>query len=155
MTQYAADQSAFLHKELVNIFCGDLLGKGIGRCVYAHALDDTLVIKMEGAHQSFQNIAEWQTWQAVKETEHAKWFAPCVAISPCGGVLVQRRTTPAHTHPESIPNYLTDTKCANYGILIPRDGEAGGQFVCHDYGVHLMLENGMTKRMRKANWWNL
>lgn len=26
---------------------------------------------------------------------------------------------------------------------------------CHDYGTHLMFEHGMTKRMVKADWWDL
>lgn len=150
--------SSFLKEELYDLLCGRKLGEGAARAVFEHALDPTLVIKFE-AGGSFQNVIEWETWQSVQHVpDIAKWFAPCIAISPNGAVLVQRRTTPAAFHPERVPAFFTDLKCANFGILIPNHLDTcqrTGQFVCHDYGTHLMLENGMTKRMRKADWWNL
>jgi hypothetical protein len=45
-----------------------------------------------------------------------------------------------------MPAFFTDLKRENFGLLL-------GRLVCHDYGVNLLMENGMTKRMRKANWW--
>lgn len=145
----------FIKRELWDVICGELLGMGSSRCVYAHLLDPHLVVKAESPGGSFQNVAEWQVWKAVEHTEFAKWFAPCVAISPCGSILIQRRTTRAQAYPDKIPNFLTDTKLDNYGILTPRAGEKHSQFVVHDYGVNLLSEYGLTKRMRKANWWNL
>jgi hypothetical protein len=150
----AGDLSTFAHKELVQTMCGKLLGAGAARQVYENLLDPNMVFKFETEHGSFQNIIEWETWDRVKATAHAKWFAPCIAISPCGGLLVQRRTTPAAFHPEQIPAFFTDLKCTNFGVLFNADNTPG-HFVCHDYGVHLMLEKGMTKRMQKAAWWNL
>lgn len=150
-----SDPTDFMKRELWSLIVGEQLGAGAARTVYAHALDPRLVVKVEDGRGSFQNVIEWQTWEDVKETDFAKWFAPCVAISPCGGILVQRRTTPAQTHPEKIPAFFTDTKLANFGMLIPLHGKKGGQFVAHDYGVSLLNQYGLTKRMRKANWWNL
>jgi hypothetical protein len=28
-----------------------------------------------------------------------------------------------------------------------------GHIVCHDYGTNRLTTTGMTKRMRKVNWW--
>jgi hypothetical protein len=146
--------SDFAKHELWRLVCGDVLGQGVARTVYEHRLDPCLVVKVEEGVESFQNVAEWQAWQEVQHTEFARWFAPCVAISPCGGVLVQRRTTRAAVHPERIPNFLSDTKLGNFGILRPRDGEEAGRFVCHDYGLTRLMTVGLTRRMVKANWWN-
>lgn len=145
-----------LHRvELWELICGKELGRGASRVVYEHRLDPYLVIKAEmDTGEAFQNVTEWQAWQAVRYTEHARWLAPCEAISKCGKILLQRRTTPAANHPERIPAFLTDTKLANYGILTPRPGENPAQFVCHDYGLHMLLERGMTKRTVRAGWWN-
>ena len=152
------DVTDFLAQELVGTLCGKLLGKGAARTVYEHRFDPTLVIKFERNAFSFQNVIEWQTWERVKNSDLAKWFAPCVAISPNGCVLVQRRTTTPANYPTHIPAFFTDLKLPNFGVLLFKDAaeaEREAQFVCHDYGLHLMLEKGMTKRMAKADWWNL
>lgn len=138
----------FIHVDMMRLICGEYLGSGIGRQVYVCAINPKLVIKFESTSHSFQNVKEWEVWQAVSEVEHVKrWFAPCEMISPCGAVLIQRRTTECYNFPERMPAFLCDFKSENYGIL-------DGRLVCHDYGMHLMLENGMTKRMRKADWWS-
>lgn len=154
------EASNFLNHELFNLVCGDVLGSGVARTVYEHRFDPTVVLKFEGTRGSFQNVLEWETWQSVKHSNLAHWFAPCIAISPNGAVLVQRRTTPPRNYPDLIPAFFTDTKLTNFGMLVPEDADGdfrgeGGQFVCHDYGLHLLLEKGLTKRMRKADWWNL
>jgi len=126
---------------------GDLLGRGISRHVFTYRLDDRLVIKFEN-EDSFQNTYEWQVWNHVKMTALSKWFAPVERISPCGRILIQRRTKPLENDrklPSQIPAFFTDTKIENWGLL-------NGKPVCHDYGYHLMLEKGMNKRMRKAEW---
>lgn len=156
MTELAI--SEFLKNELFGAVCGKLLGSGSARQVYEHKFDPTVVIKFELNAGSFQNIIEWETWQRiVKIEELAKWFAPCVMISPNGAVLVQRRTRPASQYPDKVPAFFTDLKLQNFGVIASpeADDNTQGQFVCHDYGLHLMLEKGMTKRMRKADWWTL
>lgn len=130
------------------MLCGDRIAAGSSRAVYQCAYDDGLVVKIENGAQSFQNIAEWQVWQDAQFMPHAlDWLAPCVSISPCGLVLIQKKTEPAKRFPEKLPVWLTDTKRANYGMI-------GRRFVCHDYGTHLMCNSGLSKRLRKVEWWD-
>lgn len=125
----------------------ELLGHGVARHVYPYGLDSRMVIKFE-QEESFQNVAEWNVWNHVKHTPLSNWFAPVEFISPCGRILIQRRTSVFETDkklPDRIPAFFTDTKIENWGLL-------KGKAVCHDYGYHLMLEKGMTSRMKKAEW---
>lgn len=127
---------------------GDFLGNGVSRHVYTFGVDKSLVIKME-EEDNFQNILEWNVWNHVKGTDLAKWFAPVEYISPCGKVLLQKKTKPFRSDnqlPDRIPSFFTDTKLDNWGLL-------GRQAVCHDYGYHLLLERGMKARTKKACWW--
>src|SRR5438094_2070919 len=149
------EPSEAMRKELWGLICGDELGRGAARVVLEHCLDPHVVVKVEPNACSFQNVMEWQAWEAVRNTDLAKWFAPCVAISPNGSILVQRRTTRAAVHPEKVPAFFTDLKLDNFGVLTPKPGEPASQFVCHDYGLNMLLERGMTRRMVKAMWWNL
>jgi hypothetical protein len=139
-------------RELWNLICGSVLGQGSARTVYEHCLDSGLVLKVESGAGSFQNVLEWETWEQVRDTEHARWFAPCVAISPCGGVLVQRRTVQPKAYPDLVPNFFTDLKLTNFGTLLPYKDEEE-RFVCHDYGFTRLMGLGLTKRMAKPNWW--
>ena len=127
---------------------GRLIGSGISRHVYPYGLDPKrLIIKFE-QEENHQNVMEWQIWQSVQYTDLAKWFAPVKAISPCGRILIQHRTKPYSTAaklPNQIPAFFSDVKMDNWGML-------KGEPVCHDYGYNLMLEKGMTKRMKNAYW---
>lgn len=133
-------------RDFLSVFTGRPLGTGVARTVYECPLRPDLVVKVETEGQSFQNVREWETWQ---DWEHCKdvnrWLAPCVAISPCGTVLVQMRTTPIPPgrFPDKMPSFLTDMKRDNYGLL-------KGRVVCHDYG--LTVPN-LETRLRKARWW--
>ncbi|WP_323016382.1 hypothetical protein [Castellaniella sp.] len=135
-------------REALGLLQGTQISYGSARTVYACKLFSDCVIKVEDGAGSFQNVMEWETWQRVKDTKFAKWFAPCEFISPAGGILVMKRTMPIDEkrYPQSVPAFFTDLKYANYGML-------DGQFVCHDYGVSLLMENGMSERMRKPEWW--
>lgn len=127
-------------------FCGERLGGGSARVVYACAIDPSLVVKIETASQSFQNAVEWDIWHYWNDCEDvATWLAPCVSISPCGMVLLQKRTTPAAPDelPRKLPRFLTDTKCANYGRF-------EGRIVCHDYGK---VVTNLSTAKRKVEWW--
>ncbi len=137
-----------VHREAFWMLVGERIGYGMSRAVYECKLRPDCVVKVEDAQQRFQNIMEWETWQRVKGTEFEKWFAPCEWISPAGVVLVMKFTNPLRKqeYPEKMPAFLTDFKRSNYGMY-------NGRVVCHDYGTHLMLENGMTKRMQKVDWW--
>jgi len=130
--------------------CSELLGTGQYRDVYVFAPDPKWVLKFETGAQSFSNIREWDLWNDAQHmsSEIRDWLAPCKSISPCGTVLMQRRTKPATNYPDKVPVWMTDTKRSNFGML-------GKRFVAHDYGNHLVCNQGLTKRLRKAEWWDV
>lgn len=122
--------SDFSYREFTGIYLGKPIGSGAYRRVYEHCLDDSLVIKVEEEPGDFANVIEHMLW---KEIEHfkvlARWFAPVIAISPSGSVLLQKRTLPIQKKhlPKRIPNFLFDVKHDNWGMI-------DGHPVCHDYG---------------------
>jgi hypothetical protein len=138
-----------VHEDCFNMMCGELVGSGSRRKVFDFNFMSNHVVKVEQDPHSFQNIHEWEVWRSVSETDYAKWFAPCKYISPNGQILIMERTLPLDNqkYPKLIPAFFTDTKYGNFGLL-------KGKFVCHDYGIHLFHEQGMSKRMRKAYWWD-
>lgn len=139
-----------LHEEFLNCLCGKMLGDGMGRKVFELPITNgKWCVKFEDdANRVFQNVEEWSVWQSVKDTAFAKWFAPCYWISPNGKVLVMRQTQMMRSeeYPDKIPNFFTDLKFSNFGLL-------DGNFVAHDYGVHLINQKGLTSRMITAHWW--
>ncbi len=141
--------SAFIHKEAFWLLCGAQIGRGMSRVVYQSKLNPGHVIKTEEDAGRFQNVIEWETWQRVKGTPVERWFAPCVEISQCGAILIMEKTErPAERQfLDRMPAFLCDFKRTNYGLY-------KGRLVCHDYGPALLFEHGMTKRMRKAHWWD-
>lgn len=138
-----------MERDFFKLFCGDLISEGSARIVYAHATDPNVVIKIECRSQSFQNVIEWETWNRVRNTQYAKWFAPCINISPCGIVLLQTRTQAKELrhYPDKVPAFFTDLKYMNYGFI-------GKQFVCHDYGYNLLMEKGMRKTLMGVDWYD-
>lgn len=134
--------------DLAQLICGRRLGSGIGRTVYRMATEPDKVIKIEEGGCSFQNVIEWQTWEALRYTKHARWLAPVEHISPCGIVLIMAATEPLPKarYPERMPTWLSDFKVDNYGLY-------KGRVVCHDYGTNLLLNHGaFGGRMRKVDW---
>lgn len=135
--------------DFLQLFAGDFLGGGIGRGVFACTVDETLVIKIETPSRSFQNVVEWEAWQEIKHLRPSirKWFAPCVAISPCGIVMLQKRTTPLNEEelPKRVPAFLTDTKLSNFGLY-------EGRIVAHDYGLSNLISSGLSPKMKIAEW---
>jgi hypothetical protein len=135
-----------INMDLLRLVCGPALGSGIARTVYECRLNPDVVLKFETAGQSFQNALEWECWRTWQYDKAVRrWLAPCVQISPCGTVLVQRRTTlvPDDRYPTKIPRFITDTKRANFGLL-------DGRFVCHDYAMTI---HNLSTAMKKATWW--
>lgn len=141
--------SAFIHKEAFWLLCDKLLGEGMSRKVYSSKMLPGCVVKCEEGSGQFQNIIEWETWQRVRGTDIEKWFAPCERISPCGSVLLMAKTErpTARNFLDKMPAFLSDFKRTNYGLY-------KGRLVCHDYGTALLFEHGMTKRMKKVDWWD-
>lgn len=135
--------------DFIRSICGKKLGTGMSRQVYVFDLDDDLVIKME-VNACFQNVLEWETWRALKDTPHAKWLAPCKWISRSGNALIMARTKPISLSeaPKQLPEWIADHKLENFGWL-------GKQVVCHDYGSTggALLNHGAFRgRMRKIKW---
>ena len=125
---------------------GERLGFGCYRIVYDYKPDPSCVIKVEADAGDFCNALEWDIWKRVEHTDLAKWFAPCVSISPNGVYMVQKKTKPwSKKLPEKLPNFFTDTKPSNFG-------EYKGKLAFHDYATNLLMEKGMTKRMKKIDW---
>lgn len=138
-------------KELAKLIAGDLLGYGMSRKTYEYELDESLVIKIETSGGKFQNVLEWEFWKDIKESKYAKWFAPCVEISPSGLFLIQKRTTPIpkEDYPKMIPSFFSDTKYSNFGVIIEKGKK---RFVCHDYG-NLCTNTKFNDKMVKAHFW--
>lgn len=146
-------------RESLDLLCGRLLGQGIGRAVYELRFDPTRVIKIESAGGSFQNVTEWQTWQNLAHTDYAKFLAPCDDISSSGIALIQKRVRPLPSKADEqaagvrsllarcrVPDFLTDFKRENYGIL-------DGRIVCCDYGSNLLLNHGaFACKLGKPEW---
>lgn len=137
-------------RDLAHLFVGSWLGGGMTRQVYTVEHDPTLVIKFENEGDHFQNIMEWRIWQEIKDfPAYAKWLAPCVAISPNGIWLLQKRavTVPKDKYPKKLPDFLGDTKLLNFGRI-------GKRFVACDYGTPSIGRFFWKSRhMVKAKWW--
>ena len=138
------------YEDLKELLLGELLGEGIYRKVGVFTPDKTLVIKC-AVSEPQKNILEYEMWDTVEDTAYAKWFAPCVDISPCGMFLLQKRVEhrPRAEYPDKVPAFFTDMKYKNYGWI-------GKQLVCCDYSGLLMLiqrNGGLNSRMKKADWW--
>lgn len=146
-----------ISRDFFHTFCGDFLGEGVARNVFLHAFDPTLVIKIETACRSFQNVHEWDVWHDVSTCRGSRdrlkqWFAPCVWISPSGQVLVQKRALEVSKAElerklPKVPRMLSDLKVDNWGRL-------GNRIVCRDYGSCLALNHGMSAVLLKAQWWD-
>jgi hypothetical protein len=137
-----------------NLLCGAALGRGMSRDVFECALLPDCVVKVETGAQRFQNIMEWETWQIVRHTKAARWFAECRWISPNGRVLIQERTRPPapNEYLDKVPVWFTDLKRTNWGMA-KTNRDSKQFFVCHDYGTCLAIQEGTTTtRMKKAQW---
>jgi hypothetical protein len=138
------------YEDLKEFIMGDALGLGCYRKVGVFKPDPTLVIKCS-LECPQENFFEMELWKFVQSTKIlAKWFAPCIDVSPCGMFLLQKRveTKPKQDYPKMIPAFFTDTKYSNYGWL-------DGKFVCCDYAgfSNLLLHGNWNTKMKKANWW--
>lgn len=137
--------------EAFGLLCGDLLGEGCSRKVYACTLLPDCVVKVEETVGSFENAAEWLTWRNVAGAPAERWFAPCRWISESGSILVMQRTHPARLRdlPDRVPPWACiDLKPENWGLI-------GDRAVCHDYGSlssRVLATGTSTRRMMKAKW---
>jgi len=137
------------YEDLKELLFGEALGAGIHRKVGVYKLDPTLVIKCAVETPNI-NVLEDEVWQTVKRTSIAKWFAPCIDISPCGMFLLQKRVEvkPKSEYPKYVPSFFGDLKYKNYGWL-------DGKFVCVDYASLLAtsMSHRWSAKLVKAGWW--
>lgn len=135
---------------------GEKLGSGIDREVYVFLPDPDQVIKVETGNGNFQNVMELFAWSAAVENMPASrdlknHLARVYHVSPYGCWLRMERTWPPpknYKWPAKMPAGLTDFKRSNYGLT------KRGILVCHDYGTNILMSNGISRAMRKADWWD-
>lgn len=149
--------NAAMHREGFDVLCGRRLGTGMSRDVFECRILPECVVKVEETSQHFQNVVEWEAWKIVKDTPYSRWFAACRWISPNGAVLIMEKTVPAGPadYPDKMPAFLCDFKKNNYGLSYAQDPKTGKMFytfVAHDYGTNLLVENGLSKRMKSVEW---
>ena len=142
-----------LFEEAFNLLCGSRIGAGSAREVYECTLLPDCVVKVETLAESFQNIIEWETWKIVQNTPQSRWFARCDYISPCGLLLLMERTRPPalSEYPRQMPAYFADFKRRNYGMAKTRQKRVE-VFVCHDYGLNLLVDHGLQVSKKKVVW---
>lgn len=137
------------YEDLKELLFGEALGFGIHRKVGVFKPNPDLVIKCAMECPNI-NVLEEEVWQMVQYTNIAKWFAPCVDISPCGIFLLQKRVEqrPKSEYPKQIPSFFGDTKYKNFGWI-------NGKFVCCDYAgfISTSMTHKWSGRMKKADWW--
>src|SRR3990167_6127364 len=135
------------YDDLVNLVMGEQLGEGIHRKVFAYSLDKKWVIKCAVECPNI-NVLEEEIWLMVKDTNIAKWFAPCGEISECGIFLLQNRVEKRSKaeYPKVVPAFFGDLKYNNFGWL-------NGQFVCCDYAgfISTSMVHQWKGKMKKAH----
>lgn len=139
-----------MHREAFHLLTDKLIGRGVSREVWSSKVLPNCVIKVESSAQRFQNVIEWEVWHRVKSTKFAKWFAPCEWISPNGSILIMRKTeVPGKSeYPDKLPVFFSDIKFENFGLL-------NGEFMAHDYGINMLLEKGMSSKLRTVHWYGM
>lgn len=134
------DHGARIKDCILHAVIGKQLGRGCYRTVYA--LDEHRVLKVEADGNQFSNAHEWAIWQDVQGTKWERWFAPCIEIDSFGIALIQARTKPLTeaqwNRVKELPDFFADLKSENFGTL-------KGRMVCHDYGNHKFLSNGLRR----------
>lgn len=142
------NSSAHALSTFVAEYSGAPLGWGLYRTVYEARTCPSVAIKVarDKAGRS-SNFWEWEIWNFIKGHPQSKWLAPCFAISDDFSVLLMARTSPCEVRIPRIPDWITDTKTSNWGML------RSGRVVCHDYSTTLLFNQIMVPTMKKAQWW--
>lgn len=132
---------------------GPGLGSGMYRDVYECYFDPNLVVKVERPGH-YDNTVEWRVWQEVQyDDDIRKWFAPCVALSPGGRVLIMKRTKKCSDEElelalPKVPRFFHDLHENNWGRY-------DGRIVCHDYAFN-QVDDEYTDprywRLKRAKW---
>jgi hypothetical protein len=137
----------FIVQDLLRMCCADVIGSGAFRAVFDYGFHKGYVMKV--CDGSDANVIEHEIWRTVKDMPYAKWFAPCIDLSPCGYFLVQKKTRPIKASdklPKAIPGFFTDIKKENFGWI-------GKQLVCHDYQFLTSgIDLAFNTMLRKVDW---
>lgn len=143
-------KNKYTFRDAFNLLAGDKIGSGAYRSVYECKLRPELVVKVEYEieYRDFHNVLESRFWS---DHEHYKpvsrWLAPCEHLSPDGYILLQRRCRPLSSWkdiPKTLPEFITDVKESNFGIL-------DGRVVLVDYALTIptpslkLKPNGLNK----------
>ena len=137
------------HPREISFFLGEKLGSGCYRDVFDFFWNKNYVIKIAISTEGRQeNLLESRIHDCMLETNYIKHFAKVLGVSASGEFLIMEKAEkrPPSQYPEKVPHFFSDLKYDNYGWI-------GKRFVCFDYG-NLMVTNGMTNKMKKANWWD-
>lgn len=124
-----------VYLEAFNLLCGNKIGEGIHRKVFACKLRPELVVKVEDDdYRYFANVLEMRFWNDNEYYEKvSSWLAPCEYLSPDGRILLQRRCDPIPSSmkmPTKVPSFLTDLKRSNFGLY-------KGKIVSLDYALNI------------------
>ncbi len=138
--------NAATFEDAFNLLCGDKIGEGVHRTVFACRLRDDLVVKVETepAFRYFANVHEMKFWCDADDWAR-EWLAPCRYMSPDGRILLQDRCDPVprdFAMPEKMPAFMTDLKRSNFGMM-------KGELFCVDYAMTIPAYG---RRMKKADW---
>jgi hypothetical protein len=131
---------------MMDMMLGKYLGRGIHRMVFEYALDKKYVVKLDDSGKGM-NFIEHDVWKRIQFTRHAKWFAPIKSVSTNGIIMLQRKCEKLEDweRPKKVPAFFTDTHSDNFGKL-------DGRPVCFDYALNLLMEQGMTSKLKKPRW---
>lgn len=134
--------------EFLRCMTGDLIGEGCYRYVFDNPFNSKQVIKIDMGETN-SNVIEWYLWDTIKLIpDLAKWFAPCVKMSPCGRVLIMDKAETSKgldSFPKKIPSFFMDVKTQNFGFI-------NKQMVCIDYGLNLLYVTGEKYKMVDGKW---
>jgi hypothetical protein len=134
-------------EDAFNLLCGEKIGEGLHRQVFACSIRPDLVVKVEDAWtRHFANVLEQKFWDDHQYVPKiVDWLAPCEFLSPDGRILLQKRCDPVPSNykmPVRLPSFLTDLKRSNFGFL-------HGRLVCFDYEMSI---TNPSFRLRKVEF---
>lgn len=136
--------SALFSKTFLLEAKGELLGSGGSREVYECKLNPKWVVKIaKNLRKRVANKREWRVWEELRNTEDARYLAPCVAMAMDGSWLLQMRAVPTKRVFKNGPvhRWMKDMPAANHGIFC-------GQLVLVDYDHPEILER-VQRKMNK------
>lgn len=139
-------------EDAFNLLCGEVLGHGIHRKVFACRLRDDLVVKVEDNDGSewrrFANVLEIEFWHQFQDYDKVgRWLAPCEHLSPDGRILLQKRVSPLpldYELPRKMPTF-PDRLQTEQLRLVPRAPGVRGLRQHHRQPEHDAQERRMVK----------